>query len=175
VLTLSRLLVGVLLLVFGRRLYWLFVAGIGFVAGLGLAPRLLPGYSDAAIVLVALALAIVGALVAVVATRVVVGIVGFVAGAAVAAQLFPEAAAGAGAVAIGVYVIAGVVGAILSLILLDWALIAISSLAGASLIVTSLEPMLVLPPPLGTAAVLVLAVIGVLIQTRLIGRSASGG
>jgi hypothetical protein len=35
--------------------------------------------------------------------------------------------------------------------------------------------MLVLPPPLGTAAVLVLAVIGVLIQTRLIGRSASGG
>jgi hypothetical protein len=30
----SRLIVGALLLVLGRRLYWLFVAGVGFLAGL---------------------------------------------------------------------------------------------------------------------------------------------
>jgi hypothetical protein len=42
-LVLGRILVGVLLLVLGRRLYWLFVAAVGFLYGLELAPRSCPG------------------------------------------------------------------------------------------------------------------------------------
>ena len=37
------LVVGALLLTLGKRLFWLFVAGAGFLAGLQFAPRLLPG------------------------------------------------------------------------------------------------------------------------------------
>ena len=86
-LLIGRLLVGLLLLVLGRRLYWLFVAGIGFLYGLELAPRLLPEQSEAMIVIVALVLALVGALVAVVATKVVLGMIGFVAGGGIAVLL----------------------------------------------------------------------------------------
>jgi len=41
-LPISRILVGLVLLVLGWRLYRVFVAGIGFLAGLELGPRLLP-------------------------------------------------------------------------------------------------------------------------------------
>ena len=75
-LLIGRVLVGLLLLVLGRRLYWLFVAGMGFLYGLELAPRLLPEQSETMIVIVALVMALVGALVAVVATKVVLGIIG---------------------------------------------------------------------------------------------------
>src|SRR6266446_1724973 len=70
------LLVGLVLLVYGRRLYWLFVAGIGFLTGLALAPRLLVGQPEWMILLVALILALIGALLAVVAQKFVVGLVG---------------------------------------------------------------------------------------------------
>ena len=79
-LLIGRVLVGLLLLVLGRRLYWLFVAGVGFLYGLKLAPLLMPEQSETVIVIVALVLALVGALVAVVATKVVLGVIGFVAG-----------------------------------------------------------------------------------------------
>ena len=64
-LLIGRVLVGLLLLVLGRRLYWLFVAGVGFLYGLKLAPVLMPEQSETVIVIVALVLALVGALVAV--------------------------------------------------------------------------------------------------------------
>jgi len=166
----SRLLVGLLLLVFGRRLYWLFVAGVGFLAGLELAPRLLPDHSETMIVIVALAVALVGALVAVVATRVAIGIVGFVAGGGVTALLLQNLAIDDGVVVLSAYLIAGIVGAVLLLVLFDWALILLSSLAGASLIVVSVERLLEVPPLIGFVLILVLAAIGALIQSRLIGR-----
>src|SRR5437899_13002825 len=74
------LLVGLVLLVYGRRLYWLFVAGIGFLTGLALGPRLLVGQPEGMILLVALILALIGALLAVVAQKFVVGLIGFLAG-----------------------------------------------------------------------------------------------
>jgi len=166
-LLISRLLVGLLLLVLGRRLYWLFVAGIGFLTGLQLAPRLLPEQSEAVIVIIALGLALVGALLAVVATKVVLGIIGFVAGGGIAVLLLQNLGIGGDAVALVVYLIAGLVGAVLLLALFDWALIALSSLAGASLIVMSVERLLDLPPMAGGLLVIVLAAIGIVIQANL--------
>jgi hypothetical protein len=162
-LLIGRLLVGLLLLVLGRRLYWLFVAGIGFLYGLELAPRLLPEQSETMIVIVALVLAIVGALVAVVATKVVLGMIGFVA-AAESRCCCREP--GDRPWSRWRSIIAGVVGGLL-LVLFDWTLIVLSSLAGASLIVTSLERLLQMPPIGGTVLVLVLAAVGALIQAGL--------
>src|ERR1700704_2024213 len=63
--SLIGLVVGLILLFWGRRLYWLFVAGIGFLTGLALAPDLLPGWPDWLILLAALVVAIVGAVIAI--------------------------------------------------------------------------------------------------------------
>ena len=78
--SLIGLVVGLVLLFWGRRLYWLFVAGIGFLTGLALAPDLLPGWPDWLILLAALVVAIVGAVVAILAQRLTIGLIGFVAG-----------------------------------------------------------------------------------------------
>jgi len=165
-LLIGRVLVGLLLLVLGRRLYWLFVAGVGFLYGLKLAPLLMPEQSETVIVIVALVLALVGALVAVVATKVVLGVIGFVAGGGIAVLLLGNLGMDR-VVALAIYLIAGVIGAVLLLVLFDWTLIVLSSLAGASLIVMSAERLLQMPPIAGTVIVLVLAAIGALIQAGL--------
>jgi hypothetical protein len=166
-LVMSRILVGVLLLVLGRRLYWLFVAAIGFLYGLELAPRLLPHQSETVVVIIALGLALVGALVAVVGTKVVLGMTGFVAGGGIAALLLQHLKIDSGLIAAAIYLIAGLIGAVLFLLLFDTALIVFSSLAGAWLIVVSAKPLLEISPNAGTVLVIVLAAIGILIQTRL--------
>src|SRR5215510_1999122 len=78
------IVVGVAMLLFGRRLYWVFVAGIGFLTGLEFAPEILPGQPDWVILVAALVAALVGALLAVMAQAFVIGAIGFVAGGGVA-------------------------------------------------------------------------------------------
>ena len=165
-LLIGRVLVGLLLLVLGRRLYWLFVAGVGFLYGLKLAPLLMPEQSETVIVIVALVLALVGALVAVVATKVFLGVIGFVAGGGIAVLLLGNLGIDR-VIAVAVYLIAGVIGAVLLLVLFDWTLIVLSSLAGASLIIMSMERLLPMPPIAGTVLVLALAAVGALIQAGL--------
>src|SRR5262247_223508 len=69
----AGIIVGLALLLFGRRLYWVFVAGIGFVTGLEFAPEILLGQPDWVILLAALVAALVGALLAVMAQAFVIG------------------------------------------------------------------------------------------------------
>jgi len=166
-LVMSRILVGVFLLVLGRRLYWLFVAAVGFLYGLELAPRLLPQQSETVVVIIALGLALVGALVAVVGTKVVLAMIGFMAGAGISALLLQHRPVDSGLVAAVIYLVAGLIGAALFLLLLDTALIVLSSLAGSCLIVVSAERVLEISPTAGTALGIVLAAIGILIQASL--------
>lgn len=166
-LVMSRILVGVLLLVLGRRLYWLFVAALGFLYGLELAPRLLPQPSETVVVIIALGLALVGALVAVVGTKVVLGMIGFMAGGGISALVLQHVPIDSGLVAAGIYLIAGLIGAALFLLLFDTALIVLSSLAGSWLIVVSAERLLTISPAAGTALGIVLAAVGILIQASL--------
>jgi hypothetical protein len=168
-LVLSRILVGVLLLVLGRRLYWLFVAVIGFVYGLELAPRLLPEQSQTVILLIALGLAVVGAVVAVVGTKIVLGMTGFVAGGGIA-MLLLQNVIDSSLVATVIYLVAGVIGAVLFLLLFDTALIVLSSLAGAGLIVASGERLLGISPSAGTVLIIVLTAVGIAIQAHLLRR-----
>ena len=168
-LVLSRILVGVLLLVLGRRLYWLFVAVIGFVYGLELAPRLLPHQSETVVVIIALGLAVVGAVVAVVGTKIVLGMTGFVAGGGIA-MLLLQNVIDSGLVATVVYLVAGVIGAVLFLLLFDTALIVLSSMAGAGLIVASTERLLGISPSAGTVLIIVLTAVGIGIQAHLLRR-----
>ncbi len=168
-LVMSRILVGLLLLFLGRRLYWFFVAVIGFVYGLELAPRLLPHQSETMVVLIALGLALVGAVVAVVGTKIVLGMTGFVAAGGIAMLLLQNVIDN-GLVATTIYLVAGVIGAVLFLLLFDAALIVLSSLAGAGLIVASAEHLLRISPSAGTVLIIVLTVVGIGIQAHFLRR-----
>jgi hypothetical protein len=170
VLVILRLLAGTVLLLAGRRLYWLFVAAIGFLAGLELAPRFLPQQPDLVIAIIAAVVALAGALLAIAAQALVIGIAGFLAGAAAAALLLRTLGLGGDGVVLAVSLVAGVIGALVSFLVFDWALIVLSSLAGASLIVGEAAGLVTLPDLVPLALVIALAAVGVLVQARLLPR-----
>ncbi|MEW6304496.1 MAG: DUF4203 domain-containing protein [Verrucomicrobiota bacterium] len=157
---LFNILVGAALLLFGRRLFWVFVAGVGFVTGVFLADEWFGEQSEMAALVVALCIGVVGAVVSVFLQRLVVGIAGFLAGGYVAHALatgldHPQYAWVA-------FAIGGIVGIFLMLTVFNAALIALSTLLGALVIIDNL--------PLDdlAAALLFLAlfVFGALIQSR---------
>ncbi|HEY3763313.1 MAG TPA: DUF4203 domain-containing protein [Verrucomicrobiae bacterium] len=127
--------VGAILLLFGRRLFWLFVGCIGFIAGFDLANGLFPGQPQLVVLLIAIGLGVLGAIAAIFLQRLVVGIAGFFAGgyflSTAAMSLLHNPQHGVQWIA---YVIGGILGAILTMVLLDPALIILSSLAGATAI-----------------------------------------
>src|SRR5437867_3046454 len=85
--SLIGLVVGTLLLLFGRQLFWLFVGLIGFAAGLQLAPLLLPGTSEVVVFIAAVLLGLAGAVLAILLQKVAIALAGFVAGGYIALHL----------------------------------------------------------------------------------------
>ena len=112
----TNIFIGLILLALGRKLFWLFVGGIGFIAG---------GYISI----------IVSALMSFNAEQLL--------------WLF--------------FIIGGIIGAVLMFLIFDWALILISSLSGASLIVQTTE----LGHDMEMLVFTVLVIIGMIIQTIL--------
>jgi hypothetical protein len=129
-------LIGVILLVFGRRLFWLFIAMVGFVAGFQFTRQYLGIDPLWALWAVGLISGIAGALLALFFQRLAVGLGGFAAGGYIALHLASLAGI---APMLWIYLVGGVIGAVLMIFLFDWALILISSLAGASLIVQAIS------------------------------------
>jgi len=72
--------IGVLLLVLGRKLFWLFVGVVGFLWGFQIASQLLPANSQIAILVAALVLGLIGAVLAIFVQHLVVILAGFLAG-----------------------------------------------------------------------------------------------
>jgi len=161
---LAGILVGLVLVLFGRRLYWVFVAGIGFLTGLALAPDMLPGQPDWLILLAALGLALICAVIAIAAQQLTIGLIGFVAGGGIGLLLLHALGVAGGAPAWAVYLIGGVAGLVLMLALFDWALILLSSLAGANLIVAGVLARLPLPHGLALLLLIALVIVGVVVQ-----------
>jgi hypothetical protein len=159
-----RALIGAALLTLGRKLFWLFVAAFGFLAGLDFGQRIFQGGPDWLILAVAVGAGLIGALLALFFQSVAIGIAGFVGGGYVLISLV--AMVGFDAVRANwiVFVVGGIIGLILAYALLDWALIVLSSLAGAALIVEALN----LPTVIGLIAFVALLVVGILIQANLL-------
>src|SRR6187200_2140589 len=68
------IIAGVVLLFFGRRLFWLFVALIGFIAGMSLATQVLAIHEQWLLLLIAIGCGILGALIALFLQRLAIGI-----------------------------------------------------------------------------------------------------
>jgi hypothetical protein len=162
---LFNLILGLILLVFGRKLFWLFVAIAGFLFGIQFAGLLLPHHPQWIRLLVALGAGFLGALLAILAQRVAFALAGFYGGAylaLIAAQSFRD-----GGVSIPLFVVGGVVGAIIAALIMDWAIIVISSFVGAGAVVHAL----VLGQRISIIVFLVLATLGILVQARLLPHS----
>ena len=121
-------LIGAVVLFFGRKLFWLCVAAVGFAAGVEVAPHLVHEPSPLLALAVALVLGLIGALLALFLQKVAIAVLGFLAGGklagAIAAAFFVHYAQ----YSTIIFLVGGVVGAILLLALFDWALIVVSSL-----------------------------------------------
>jgi hypothetical protein len=160
-------LIGVIILFFGRRLFWLCVAAVGFAAGVELAPQLIHEPSPLLALSLALLLGLIGALLAFFLQKIAIAIAGFLAGGklgvAIAAAFFVQHAEYYWLT----FLIGGVVGALLLLLLFDWALIVLSSVVGAHLIQTA-----VVLPAIGNAILfVVLVLIGVVVQAGALRRT----
>ena len=130
---------GALLLSLGRKIFWLFVAASGFYAGLELATRYLNIKPEWVAVLMALAVGLVGALLAYFFQKLVIGAAGFLAGAFIASRLVSDLGTQVTGWEWLVILIGGIIGIVLVYAIFEWALIILSSLAGAILIVEGLK------------------------------------
>ena len=125
-------------------------------------PASLPG------LLIALIFGVLGALLALFLQKVAIAVLGFLAGGklvtAIAASFFVHYAQ----YSTIIFVIGGVVGAILLLAVFGWALIVVSSFIGAYLI----QSAIVLPPTGSTLVFIGLAILGIFVQAASFRRSA---
>jgi hypothetical protein len=155
-------LMGVVVLLFGRSLYWAFIAIAGFLVGMALANQWLADKQEWVRILAAVGAGLIGALVGIMVQRLAFAIGGFFAGAYLALVIASRMHAG-GDPHIWT-VIGGIIGAIAAALLMDWAIIVLSSLAGAAAILVPFQAKLdekMLP-----IAFLVLAVVGIVFQGR---------
>jgi hypothetical protein len=159
--TIGLVVSGVALLVLGWKLFWLFVGLVGFAAGLQAAQLLLGPQPFWILWAAGLVCGIIGAVLALFFQRLAIGIGGFVAGSTIALHLTLMMGHQPGAL---VALIGGIVGAVALYLLFDWALILLSSVAGATFIIEALGRHAPYAPVL-TAA---LIAAGVIFQARLL-------
>ncbi len=153
----AALVAGGLLLLFGRKLFWLFVGVVGFVVAYRLAGAYLG--SEGAGWAVAVAAGVLGALAAVLVQKLALTVAGFAAGAVGFIWLAEQLGWAPGLPTLLGALVAGLVGAALVRWLFELGLVALSALVGSALVVEGLG----LDEPRG-AVFVILAVVGALAQ-----------
>ena len=160
-------LTGCILLLLGRKLFWLFVALVGMVSGIEAAEQYFGPQPFWVFLLIGLLAAVVGALLAIFFQKIAIALAGLLVGSTITAQL---------SVMMGwpmvplVNMVGAVIGAIVLFWLFDWGLIVLSSVVGAGLIVQALNE----PPQVGVLLYLGLAIIGIAIQTVIMKHKGTG-
>jgi len=153
-------LIGAIILFFGRRLFWLCVAAVGFAAGVEFAPHLMHEPTPVLQLSIALVFGFIGALLALFLQKIAIAVAGFLAGGklalALATAFFVHGANYPGVT----FIVGGIIGAILLLALFDWTLIVLSAVVGAYLIGHTI----VLPQTGATILFVALAAIGIVVQ-----------
>lgn len=163
-----QVILGGVLLLAGRRLYWLLAAGAGFILGYWLAQAVLKEQPENVIMAVALVVAVVFAVLAVVGQKVVIGLVGFIAGGIGLLRLLELLNSGSieanTVLGIVVFIAGGILGAILLAKLFDLGLIILSSLVGAQIVLAGSEQLFAPFSDLGMVGLVVLMALGLLVQ-----------
>jgi hypothetical protein len=160
-----KIVIGLIVLVFGRKIFWLSVAIMGFLVGMEFSSMLLADQPTWVMFLVGLGVGLLGALLATLFQRVAFAFAGFFAGAYLALMVAHPLGIGGNSVLLPI--VGGVIGAIVAALLMDWAIIVLSCLVGAGVVVHQLH----LGNAKGAIVFVVLVIIGILIQAKLIERS----
>jgi len=167
----ANMLVGLALLILGRRLFWLFVGAIGFMGASDAAAIHFSGLPHWQILIISLAAGIVGILLALFFQKLAILLVGFYAGGYLAVSLFNMLnMAPPPALPWAPFIIGGLLGAVLLYLLFDWTLIVLSSLAGASFISQTIQP-LGIPSPIVVAT---LFLVGGIVQGSMMKKGKRG-
>jgi len=157
---------GLVLLLAGRRLFWLFVGAVGFLYGLSFAPLIFERGSELLFLVVALVCGAIGAVLAIFAQKLAVALAGALMGGYILSELIEGADWHHAHFTAIPFLIGAVIGALLVIVLFDWALIIWSSIAGSWLIIQ----------PFHLAALsrqvlfLALAAVGIIFQAELFRR-----
>jgi hypothetical protein len=157
-----QILAGLGMLLFGRKLFWVFVAGVGFITTATWASRVFARESDFIILVIALVAGLVGALIAMFIRWLAIGLAGFLGGGYLVFSLLALFGIEPGVVSWIFYLIGGVIGTVLFAVFFDWTLIVLSSLSGAVI----LAQLLSFPRSLGIFLIAILFIVGIIVQAR---------
>lgn len=159
-----NIVLGVLLLTTGKKLYWLFVAVVGFVIGLTVASKLglSPQWMN---YLVAFGVGVIGAVLATFLQKLAIALVGFVVG-GYGAFYLSNTLLGIKAETTNwiAFFVGGIVGLLLVASVFNWALYLLSSWAGATLVTRTVTEGIKLNHTFGLVVFFVLFVLGMVIQ-----------
>jgi hypothetical protein len=166
-LQIPSIVVGLIALLLGRKLFWLLVAIAGFLVGLNLALQIFDNQPAWLALLVALLMGVIGAVIAIVLQKVAVAVVGFLLGGYILLWVLSLFVTGVyDWTWLIIFVVGGFIGATFVLAMFDPALILLSSIAGASTIVQALS----LDTLVEIVLFVVLVVIGISIQATMMAR-----
>jgi MFS family permease len=163
-----NIVLGILLLTTGKKLYWLFVAVVGFVIGLALATQYLQLNPPWMVYILAFAAGVIGAILGILVQKLAIALVGFIAG-GYGAYYLANTLLGIKAEPTNwiAFIVGGIVGLLLVASVFDWALYIISSWAGATLVSRTVTEGVKLDPTLGMVMFFLLFVLGMVIQIGL--------
>lgn len=158
-----KLFLGAMFMIQGRKLYWLFVGGVGFFVTLTLLDPVYSGMSIQTVRVLGVIVALVGALMAIFLQRLAIFVGGFLAGGYLLIIAFELFGAPLGGLNVFFFLLGGVIGALIVNSAYDRALIFFSSLLGAGMVVQVMN----LIPLWRFVAVPLLAVIGMGLQALI--------
>jgi hypothetical protein len=162
-----EIILGIVLLTTGKKLYWLFVAVVGFVIGLVFTTQYLQLTPQWLVYVVALGVGLIGALLATFLQHLAIALVGFVVGGYGALLL--SGLLGIKSVPMGdmAFIIGGIVGLLLVASMFNWALYLLSAWAGSTLVTRAVTEGVGVNSTLGLVLFFGLFVLGMIIQAGL--------
>jgi len=165
VLNIIYLVLGIILLTTGKKLYWLFVAIIGFLIGYAVSTQYLHLQLNPPwlIYIVSLVGGVVGAMLGVFVQHLAIALAGFIVGGYGAILLTGLLGITNQVSNLMAFIVGGVIGLLLVASVFNWALYILSSWAGATLVITAID----LKGVVGTIVFFTLFVLGMIIQVGL--------
>jgi hypothetical protein len=155
--------VGLILLVTGRKIFWLFLGGLGFMIGSLYTQQFLGPQSEYIVMAVGILLGVICALCALFLHQIAVGLGGFIAGGYITLYMLNIRGFEHTQYFWLICLAGGILGTALLAFLFDWAVIFLSSIVGASLIIESIP----IPPQYKMWVFLGAICLGGAVQARL--------
>ena len=163
---LTLIAAGSLMLLLGRRLFWLFVAAVGYLISATVVPQILPNQPESVILTISIMAGLLGALMAIMVQKFAVGLTGFAAGGYIVYYLLENILLYSGQAQWLAILAGALIGAALAGSMIDWALILVTTTSGVMLVSQGLA----LPMPFSAIVMLVLYILGVFVQGNMAAR-----